>query len=455
MNIQKAGAEYTFSWPEEGLALRVFGVRETRDGDIHAQVEPFEVVGDQLRALAGPTKGNLSGARGKTELANLLSRRRKLEDPEQWSDIVEQVASHVFRDHRAGTPLVELSTIEAEDALPYLVRPYLPLNELTVLYGDGAAGKSVLAAALALSVRTGSRLPHCSQASQNGPILYLDWETHGSAQSRRFRRVAEGLSVRWDNGLFYRHCERPILDDAEALAGEVARREIKLVVVDSLAWACGGDPSDPQVAIASLAAIRRLGCTALVIAHSPKGEREQAGRRSIFGSAFFEFGPRSAWEVRATRDGNTLRQALYHRKANDDELLTYPLGQTLTFTSDPNAITLTAVKLEAGDELAAGASHIVRLRQALIDANRPLTVAELAEELELKDNAVRAMLSRGQSFVKIDDGKTNRWAVKTVEEPTPPPIADEQLEMCIACKRSVRPYSYTDDGFALCRSCAA
>lgn len=478
LSVDQFGEEYLFAWAQRGISLRVSGLRENREGDSVALLEPGELFSGQVKRLTAPTKVNLSSSVGKGQAAKAFDARLHLNAEEglNWADAIEKVSATIYDEQRKGEPIVDLSTIAVSSSVEYLIYPYLPKGQPTVFYGDGASAKSMFMMLLAISVRHGTEVPNARGASEQGNVLYLDFETDGESQARRLGRVARGLGYDMPpEGVLYRRCSRAIVEDAPRLAVEVSRMNVKLVVVDSLAWACGDDPSDSGVAIRAMAAIRSLGCTAAVVAHYSKAEREVKGKRSIFGSAFFELAARSAWEIRADTGNqlvpNLLHQAIYHRKSNEDKLRSEPLGQVVRFMEgEGSPVQFYAEDIDAQDELAAGMPLGARIRSALKQSARPLSTVELAEQCETDTGKIRATLARMTTeVIKVGevriDGRGQpqaTWGLKAKDDygSTPSPqraqvVTPTELEECAVCKRPMPIYRYNDAGQNVCLSCSS
>lgn len=487
----KLAAEYSFTWFQRGLAIGISSIRENREGDTIALLEPFLLVGTEPKALGAPAKINLSSPIGKSQAAKALDARRHMESegPDgaamlTWADAIEKVSAVIQADIRKGDPIIDLSMVEVGDELPYLLKPFLPLNEVTLLLGDQSSAKSMTAMLFGLAIRHGIPVPNSDEPTIKGNVLYLDYETHDISQARRLGRVSRGAGFdRTPEGFYYRRCFRPIVDEAPRLAVDVQRLGIVLVVVDSLIWAVGDDPNDQSSAVKCMSAIRSLGCTALAICHYGKAEREVKGKRSVLGASSFEFAARSQWEVRA--DNFTvpdhMRQALYHRKSSDDRLLPYPLGQVLHFMDEPGRpVRFYAEEVDADDELSAGASLPARIKSLLNEQAKALTVLQIAEALGADGAVVRTTLNRlsGTAVVEVDALPTEkgrpekRWGLMVRDDvragdvqrrddrggfdrsasrvvvPPPEPID------CAACQRLMPLSKYGPRGEPICISCA-
>ena len=469
---ERHGDEFTFVWPSENIGINVAHLRENRERDLVCELAPYELVGDETLPLMAPSKANINSPRGKSEIIGTLNRRRTFPDDAAftWGDAIESVALVVLREYRRGQPVIDLSGIDVPDDLPYLLFPFLPEGETTIVYGDRSSGKSMFSMGLSVAIRTGAQLPWARKPTKTGSVLYLDYETNEISQARRLGRVSRGLGFdQIPTGVYYRRCWRPITEEATRIATEAARFQVELIVVDSIAYALGDDPNAPGAAIAAMNAIRSIGKTALVIAHVNKNERQNGRNASVFGSVFFEASMRMAWEVRGAPGPNkgSRKMALYHRKASDDELLDYPLGMTLEFPETAGKpVVFASQEIPADDPLAAGTSIPARIRTALLRAKRPVTVEELATYLEVKPGTVRTTLNRMKDVVNIGGkGQPGRYglsaegqaaaekeaAAESSDEPLDPDATD--VAECIACQQLKRIVRVIPPGDPICADC--
>ena len=99
---------------------------------------------------------NLASAPSRNGLAKILEMR----DPGQdWAFLLDRSCRIVAKHVRTGEPAVPLIA-EAPTAMRWLVDALIPAGHITVVCGDGGAGKSYLALALALAGLTGRAPSH-------------------------------------------------------------------------------------------------------------------------------------------------------------------------------------------------------------------------------------------------------------------------------------------------------
>jgi hypothetical protein len=245
----------------------------------------------------------------------------------------------------------------------YLIDPILPLGETAVLFGDGGAGKGFASLALGLAATSGVVLPGRLEATHRVLGLYLDWESTVEEVEERLHLLTRGLGCT-AGGLYYRRITRALADDVATLQAEVSRLRIGLVIVDSLAPACGAEPEGADAAIRCMNALRMLGrVTKLVQAHVSKaGADQRIGAARPFGGVFVQNLARSVWEIRRSEDSaaDDLTVGLYHRETNRGQLHP-PLSLRFHFGDD--MVTLHAADLRDSSDLLARAASRSRSRR--------------------------------------------------------------------------------------------
>jgi hypothetical protein len=338
---------------------------------------------------------NLSSVTTRRDLSKFLSSRVIFDGatPEDWLHFIDSVCSSVCRATRQGKEPICLGSRADPGPPAYLVEPILEDGQLTIMYGDKSSGKSQLALALAYAVHDAID-GLLTVPVQQRPVLYLDWETGEDEQTRRLYRMARGLGAQEPPLIDYLAMERPLADDADSLR---KRAEGRLVVIDSLVPACGGDARE-EAATAFWHAVRAMSATILCIAQTQKRQQGEKRARSVFGSVMFEYAARSIWLVRGQqeRGSKTQHVAIAHEKCNNGPLRP-PQGWCLTFEED--ATTFRAEDPKAISEF----SDMVPLRdqvKALLYYGERKSI-DLAAELNRSESTVRKILSRyPQEFIK-------------------------------------------------------
>lgn len=398
--IQVLGDEFLFTYPgpdEFGreptpiIKILVARYRESSSGH-HAELTLDSPQGRLLW-----TNLRLDSDRERVVLAKKLSAKWQDFD---WDDALRTVCQMTVEAHREGDPIIDLATIEHIPAAAHLVEPLLPHSQVTILFGSGDSGKSILALWVASAVAYGLPLPSLDIA-ESGPALYLDWETDWKAHARRFDGLMKGFGITpTPGGVLYRRMTRPVAEDLRALKRVVASEGIKLVVADSLGSATGAELLEAGAATRCMNALRDLDTTVLAIHHLSKASRAN-GRASPFGSVYYENLARCTWEARRSDDGYGSTLALMQRKYNDGPKRKEPLAFAINYEQ---GITVAATSIKQEKSLRQFERLPDQIAHLLEDLGEA-TVGQLGEVVEASQAAIIKALNRDDRFVKLAGGQ--------------------------------------------------
>jgi hypothetical protein len=331
---------------------------------------------------------NISSARARSERAKIIATRANTKTAEvDWAGIVEDFCQRVLLAEREGEPAIDLADVPARETDTCVLVDGLPVlkHHPTILFGDGGACKSYLALYLAWRL------------TQKGEtVIYADWELDPADHRERLESIAGSF-----RGIKYVRCRLPLREETERLR-RIARDEgATYLICDSVALGCDGPPEAAETAMRYFQCLRRIALGCLLIAHVSKGED---GEKRPFGSVYWHNSARSAWFIKRSEQvgtENTVQVALFNRKANLGALrpplgfeIRFEAGRTTIRRTDPGDIGEFADKMTVAQRMA----HLLR--------QGPLTVAELAERLEVSDNSIRSALHRKNGvFIRLVDGR--------------------------------------------------
>lgn len=311
----------------------------------------------------------------------------------------------------------------------FAVEPFLPLDAVTVLFGDGSAGKGMIACKLALEYSTGGDF--LGMGTRGQPVLYVDWEDTFQTFARRIRRLGSlpDIIVARKRIQYWPARGIPLAQMVDALKSKIEQDGIGLVIIDSVALACGGPPEESLIANAFFNAVKRLGVTTLCIAHITKlgGEEKKGAEEKPLGSTFWHNSARRTWLVKKQKDDEDtadLDVVMICKKVNDGRK-PRPITLRMTFQDPDGAINIRRAVFDVASDLSkASASLNSRIRQALLRS--PMTRLELAELLEEKEETIRRTMTRNAAQYVALGG--NRWGVSTSTDPMQaPPAAQPRL----------------------------
>ena len=237
----------------------------------------------------------------------------------------------------------------------WLIPNWLPANTATLFTGDGGVGKSWLTLQVVCQIACGFNnaflnpaFPLPSEADDSiepKHVIFATYEDEPEEIKRRIQALASGMNwiaasletlkhhlhivdMRGIGSVWGPGMGNHIANTGDLLfAGEAIRaiceeRNAKLLVMDPLSGAFGGNENDRTAVYDFVSSFRGWGdaakCAMLVIGHLPKGAE---GRASGFsGSTAWEASIRSMWRLSKQNAGNSKNPeeywALLHTKSN-------------------------------------------------------------------------------------------------------------------------------------------
>jgi hypothetical protein len=349
---------------------------------------------------------NLMAPRSRDGLAKKLE--RKAPDV-PWEDYLDLACRQMVTRLREGEPVEELQA-RPRVGDSSLIAPLIVDRETTTLYAAGGGGKSLTALLCAIAARTGCALPHGFRVVHTVPaVLVLNWETDKASPEARLHGLCRGLGLTPPGAIYHRRMTGALVDEARRIRADVARLNIGLVIVDSLAPASGPEPETAGAILPAMNFLGSLtGVTRLVLAHVSHAN-EAARDPRPYGSVFVWNMSRSCWYLqRSTQDRDELVVGLYHKKANDERLHD---ALSLRFAFSGEAITPEKATIADTPELLERTPLAQQLTAAL--ANGAKTIPALSTELDVRDDTIRKALERNvRLFVQLPgDRPPFRWGL--------------------------------------------
>lgn len=368
------------------------------------------LIKNEKATLYPQTQINFSADRTRNSLAKTLTERKNIPQHD-WQAILDQLSYHVQEKAREGDPVLELWTSEELKAPAYLVHPIIMSHLPNVLFGPPESGKTQFAMILTLAIM----LPWTDNplgliVSQAVP-LWLDYEADRDTTLFNFTRIVHGAGV-GDLPLNYRRCRLPLADDIEAISNHVNKTGANAVIIDSAAKAAGGDLFAGESPTRLFTALDQLKCTSIILAHTAKGQDE--GKKSIYGSMFFEAYARSVWELRASPDGDSLNIGLWDNKANFRRKHE-PMAFQLNYT--PDSITVMPQDIKTVEDFMAHLSTSARIIDSLRSgAKSPKELKELLPDVEMSHIYVElSRLVLKKRATKMRSGKDVTYGLSTLQ----------------------------------------
>lgn len=361
--------------------VRIADVQRTKSDEVSGYIEV-----QSGNAHIYQSRINLLSSSQQDTLCRTLKRRDNFSG---WEAVMHLCFLHVVKSESAIKDFVLIDEVEPESAITYAVDPILMDGRLTVLAGDGGCGKSFFSLALGMVIISGTELVSGLKPGRMGPVLYLDWEDSAGEISYRYHALKRGFGSDVGQGLYYHRMTAPIHMVKQDLARLVRRYEPELIIVDSLSMAAGAEPEKADSAIRVFDTVRGLNCTSLVISHIAKSE--QASKRpSPYGSIQVVNQARSVWiqkRIESEQEESEIVFTLTNTKTNRGPKNRF-MGFRLRFESD--AVRLT--RIHSSDP--ALLENMTLAQQIRAVLTRPMSVQEIADELDANANGVKSALYR-------------------------------------------------------------
>ena len=399
MKTEQLGRVFCCSF-DDGCVVRASRIRELPSGDYRALLEILD--GD---VLLHSSMANLCTASGRQAVVRSLNGSR-----DNWGSILDAACGQVIHRLMLGSPTVEICTELAVSPQRYLLDPFLPLNQPTLLFGKPGSTKSFMALLMVVLVqlpvpdnafgwKTGQKCTDC---------LYLDNETSRDTVRRRLQELLRGMGLPPIH-IHYKRLIGALSAELESIQQTVMDKDIRLVVLDSAGKGCGGDITQAGPVNDFYTAVNQLGVTSLIIHHQPKDEITK--NKSPFGSQYFEANARSVWHIeRGEGSEDDFMVLMRHTKSNDSALHR-PMGLKVQFgqTSEGKSVRFGLADLRDSEF-----ASKLPLRGRMIDILKsgPLSVAEIAEQAGETQHTVRTVLNRCKNdFLKV----SGKWGLKAHE----------------------------------------
>ncbi len=292
-------------WEKDNLQVQVNQIEQgKRSLDCYLSVR--ELSGKMIKA---PVRLNLFSASAVTGLIRILNDRKPLD----WASRVDQVTMAVHRTMAARRQVGKIERRTGPIEQDWLVGPLFERNQHSLVVAPGGTGKSLLMLAFCGSL-TGSRplVPGVTYSNLDGGVLYLDWETNKEIHDMRMTQLVPD-DADWPD-VDYMRMASTIMDEVQYLNEYIVTHNIKLVIVDSIGMACGGDMNTQTDAIAYINACRALGEVTVVSITHPGWDVKRST-----GSRYFENAARSCWRIEKQQDEGDQHSHidLTHYKSNN------------------------------------------------------------------------------------------------------------------------------------------
>ena len=249
----------------------------------------------------------LMAASTQKTFAKALAEKPQTNAPfDEWlTRIVNFSYTSVEEYRRGGEELHRLNSVEPQtSAAAFALEPFIAQEGISLLYGNGAAGKSMLALTMLLSISSGEPLLGYVPGVV-GKTAYYDFEDGVNTHAERLHALSDGFNVSSDN-VYYRRMDRSLVHSQERILDEIEEHDLKCVVIDSLGMSVSGDPSDAALILQAMGVCKSFNIPVLTLSHLAKsalGENATAqAEESSYGSVYAGNSVRNQWLIKKKQD---------------------------------------------------------------------------------------------------------------------------------------------------------
>ena len=342
------------------------------------------------------TRLNLISIQSKTKFVNEMTR---LIPPIEWKDVVENITEETLLRYREGNEVMKIGSIQDEGMPSYQAFPIIRSDGVNILFGQGAQGKSYISTFICMLVQSG--MDHAGIVTEQGNVLYLDWEDSWQSVNRRVMALKKGNNDTLHDIDHVDMSGTTIDTEMSSIIRMVEDRDISLVVIDSFGMAVGGNQNEGDYVKGVMSSLNELKASVLVIDHVSKENGD-----TPIGSNYKQTSARNVWKIDKSQNlgANIVEVGLYHTKANNSKLFA-PVGLRLEFINDmydqTDRVLISPIDVENSDALADQLPVAKKIEKALTEA--PMTVEQLITYTGSSINTVRTTLSRNNyKFERIE-----------------------------------------------------
>jgi len=402
---------YSIEWPEHNLIARI-GRLKTKDGQVRGELEIKQKRDDKERLLLVPTSFNFSSEPTRVKFAKQLTGKLSLKI--DWREVFDSVSEIIQRMTREGDSYIEVYPDENTSPPKQLIGGLIYEGVQNIIFGEKGVNKSTIAYTLGLAVT----LPWVDNPfsliipSESIKTLILDWETDENIFRYYVSRLQKGMNIPICS-IFYRRCALPLIDDIEAIQRHIESTRTKLLIIDSLGAAAGGERGELKGSESALlfnSALRKLKLTSLIIGQTAKSDNNNKNK-TIFGSTYFTYYARNIWELSSgTNEYDDIQHlALFHRECNLGKRM-QPIGLQVTYM-DNGGIKIERESISLA-EFAHKVSIAMKIKEELKHGAK--TSKELQDALDATRGSIDTTIQRLKKTNQIIDTGNKKWGLVVI-----------------------------------------
>jgi hypothetical protein len=396
------GGGYVLELPDDAVRLELRHLRRQWH-HLHCEIDVrCEWAGARtfLGSLVCTTDVDLSSQASRKGIAKHCEQRAHAQPEDfDWQWAIDAAATMAIEAERGGDDLITL------DDAPATITQNHEIDGLTI-----AADATTMLIAHGDSLKSMVTLYTLGRLAQRGKnALYCDWEWTAERHKARKRRLFGDERL---EGLKYRKLTAPLEVELDKIRRDCDLYKIDTIAIDSVGLASSGKLADDDTAIRFHRALSNLP-PAICAAHVPRSAViDKKAEPDAFGSVFFKNLSRIAWAIRKQTTGSedVVVVGAFPCKQNDGARLR-PVGLEFTFTDE--RIAVCSANLASVEGLADRLPLSTRIAHLL--KRGPLTLHELATELDAKQDSIIKAVKRNDRFTKVVEASSGVTRIALLE----------------------------------------
>lgn len=315
-------------------------ISRMQDGDngaIWCEMQANLQMEGKPRNLTPPSRINLMNVnRGSGGWKGYVQALEDIAPSIRWQEAISLSVDSAIERYRNGDQEVALVPQGTADrAHPFLLEPFIASSGVSVFFGEGGTGKSLIGLGMAAAVASG--FPIFGQIPQvTGPVVYFDYEDDESVHAERLQAIVKGHDLTMRHPVYHRSLIAKVSQAQSSMRQSIENTGAVLAVLDSIGMGRGGNANTSEDTVRMFRALRSLGVPTLAIDHVSKEDKRDGSLITPYGSVYTINSARLLWgavvaEGVSTKDKKYLN--LENTKANRTHLRK-PMSMSIEYVNE-------------------------------------------------------------------------------------------------------------------------